>query len=79
MILETSVRPYVVLHVLHFHHTLIELGFPIKYFNSISTIISRFSLLLSIGYIIDFCNTLNIILISCVLCQVLHDDYRHPM
>ena len=73
---ETLFRPYVVLHVLHFYHTLIELGFPSNYFNSISTVISSLSLLLSRGYIIDFSKTLNIILISC---QLLDDDHRHPL
>ena len=81
MIFETSFRPYVVLHVLHFHHTLIELGFPSKYFNtcSISTVISRLSLLLSRGYIIDLSKTLNIILISCIYCQLLDDDQTSPI
>ena len=47
-------------------------------YNSISTVISSFSLLLSRGYIIDLSETLNIILISFILCQLLHDDHRHP-
>ena len=65
--------------VLHFHHTLIELGFPSKYFNSIPTVISSVSLLLSKGHIIDFSKTLNIILISCILYQLLDDGHRHPL
>ena len=59
VIFETSFRPYVGLHMLHFHQILIELGFPSKYFNSISTVISSFSLLLSKAYIIDLSKTFN--------------------
>ena len=79
MLLETSFGPYVVLHVLHFHYVLIEFIFPSKHFNNISTISFSFLLLLSNGYIIDISKTLNNILISGILCQLLDDDHRHPL
>ena len=62
-----------VLHVLHFHYTLTVLGFPNKYCYNISTVISSFSMLLSKN-IIDLSKTLNIMLVSCILCQLLDDD-----
>ena len=78
VIFETSCSPYVVLHVLHFHHTFIE-GIPSKYFNNISTVISSFSLLLSKGYSIGLSKTLNIFLIPCIYCQILDDDHTHRL
>ena len=78
MIFETSFRLYVVLHVLHFHYTLIEVVFVSKYFSSISIVISSFSLLLSKGYIIDLSKTVKIILISCILSQLLDYGPGYP-
>ena len=75
MIFETSFRPYVLLYLLHFHHTLIELVFPSKCFNSISTAISSFRCYY-LEDVLLLSKTLNIILISCILCQLLYDGHR---